>query len=82
MCGQRGGICECLGVHPPRIRRRGEWCRGFLGGILGKGIAFEMYINKISNKKENKLYFNSIANLSALLLTVMDNLIDGVRAKE
>jgi hypothetical protein len=27
--------------------------RGFSEGKLGKGITFEMYIKKISNKKEN-----------------------------
>jgi hypothetical protein len=32
---------------------RGEgWYRGFSKRKLGIGIAFEMYMNKISNKKE------------------------------
>lgn len=31
----------------------GGWDRGFWEGKLGKGIMFEMYINKISNKKES-----------------------------
>jgi hypothetical protein len=32
----------------------GLWDRGFLEGKPGKGITFEMKINKISNKQENK----------------------------
>ena len=30
---------------------RGGWDRWFLEGKLGKGITFEMYINKIAHEK-------------------------------
>jgi len=38
--------------HPHRIRCRGKWNGGVPEGKPGKGITFEMEINKISNKKK------------------------------
>jgi hypothetical protein len=32
-----------------------EWDRGFVEGKPGKGITFELYLNKISNKKTRDL---------------------------
>jgi hypothetical protein len=33
------------------VRGKGEWDREFVEGKLGKGITFEMEINKVTNKK-------------------------------
>jgi hypothetical protein len=42
-----------VGEHPHR-GREGGGSRGFVAGKLGSKITFEMSINKISNKNEEK----------------------------
>jgi hypothetical protein len=52
----QGGGSEWVGKYPHRSRGRGNGM-GVSGaeGNGGKGITFEMEINKISNKKEREL---------------------------
>ena len=42
--------------QPHRYKGVGEWNGGVVEGILRREEIFEMYINKIMNKKENKIF--------------------------
>jgi hypothetical protein len=39
-----------VGKHPHRSGEEGGWDRWLAEGKPGRGITFEMYINKITNK--------------------------------
>jgi hypothetical protein len=52
--GRKVGMGGWVGVYPHRSRRKGYGIVGFCGGKSGKGITFEMKINKMSNKIVNR----------------------------
>ena len=55
MPGTEAGVRGQVGEHPQRNRGKGDgWDRGVVEGKLGRGITFEMYINKITNKNWGK----------------------------
>jgi hypothetical protein len=43
-----------MGESPSARRGQGRWDRGFLEGKPGSRITFEMYTQKISNKRKKK----------------------------
>jgi hypothetical protein len=63
------GECQSreVGVGGLMSRGEGEWYRGLSEGKPGKGITFEMYIKKISNKKKklspSSIHMMAIKNL-------------------
>jgi hypothetical protein len=48
--GGKVGLGGWVGENPHRIRENGGRDRGLVDGKQGRGITFEMQINKISNK--------------------------------